>query len=166
MKKVVIYVLILCCCCAASFAQSAYNEKDGGFSVSVLDGWKLTEMEGVKYKVIYKNPENNFAPNIIFTEEVANIKITDYVDESVLQFSDMFENAELISRKDFKTKSGLKGERVIVNYTQNNVEVRQTFYFLPLKQNRKMIIICSVLQSTGDKFDADFDGTVKSFKAK
>jgi len=139
-------------------------ENGGGFSYRPPAGWNVTEYSGLKYKVVLGSAEGNFTTNINFVDETYNGSLRSYVDLGLAHLEEFFQSFRLVSRDTFVTNSGITGERVIINNSQNDYLLRQIFYFLPMPNNKYMIFTCSVIDSAAARYLPVFDESAKTFE--
>jgi hypothetical protein len=168
MNKVIrqLSFLIFAFCSVVVFAENGERvyENDGNFSYCPPLNWNVIEYPGLKYKVVIGPAEGNFAANITFAEETADMSLKDYVNANLDQLSTYFQGYKLVKRSSFKTNSGISGESIVVNSVQNNLLLRQVLYFLPASNNKYFVIVCSVLDEFSSKYLQLFEDSIKTFE--
>jgi hypothetical protein len=140
-----------------------HTETAGGFSYEPPENWQLRDFGKVKYKVAVGPINDQFAANINIGEEAFKGEHGDYVKATKMNLVKVFKKYKLVSEAEFKTSSGMKGTRLIVENEQNGKLLRQTFYLLGAPE-KMFIITGSVAASQGDKLDTTFDKMAKSFR--
>jgi len=145
-----------------SGGSSAYE--NGDFSIIPPKSWQETDYPGLKYKIFIGTRENNFTPNINFIDEIYNGSLDDYVDLSIESLKKLISNVEIIYQNSFVTEENLESRKIIAITEQQGYLLRQSFYFFPGKNGLKMVATCTVLASSGEKYDITFDNSMKTFK--
>ena len=168
MKAIVkIYLSVFFLLISASvFAQNGERilDPNGDFSICPPLNWNAIDFPGLKYKAIIGPATSGFAANIVFVDEAYNGRVKNYVDANLTQLEAVFPGYKLSSRAAFKTTSGITGERVIYNFTQQGFDVKVAAYFLPARRGRYFVITCSSLDSASDQLLPIFDESIKSFE--
>jgi hypothetical protein len=149
-----------------TFAQtgSRVYEYNGNFSYRPPLGWNVTEFSGLKYKIVFGPTEGQFAVNINFVDEIFSGNLHDYVNSNLTQLETFFQNYRLLSRKIFITNSGIRGECIIINDSQESLYLKQVFYFLPAPNNKYFVITCSALDTVSRKYLSVFEECIKTFE--
>jgi hypothetical protein len=75
----------------------------------------------------------------------------------------VFKGFKKLGQSNFKTDSGVKGIRLQTESEQGNLRLRQTFFFLEGKGKTKLVVTCSALAENGQKLDAVFEDSLKTF---
>lgn len=70
----------------------------------------------------------------------------------------------LIKRQEFVTYKNMRGEKSIVNLSDDGEFYRQTIYFFPGRNNNKITVLCVNHNDEGDKYDEVFDKIMKTFE--
>lgn len=140
------------------------QEYNGNFSYRPPINWSVREFPGLKYKVVIGPTEGKFAVNINFVDEIFNGNLREYINYNISQFPVYFVGYKLLSRSEFKTNSGIIGERLTVNNIQDGNLLKQVFYFFPALRNRYFVITCSTLDSVSAKYLSIFDESMKTFE--
>jgi hypothetical protein len=169
MKRLGSCLILFLCFSSVIFAQSQRSgpriyEQSGNFSFCPPLGWNVTEFPGLKYKIASGPAEGNFAANINFVDEEYNGSLRSYVDLSLSQVSSFFQEYKLLDRSEFKTNSGITGERVVINNRQHGFFLRQIFYFLPAAKNKYFVVTCSALDNVSAKYLSVFDESIQTFE--
>jgi len=140
-----------------------HKETAGGFSYCPPEGWTIRTLPGMKYSIVAGSASKGFAPNINVVDESAEMALAAYVDANKKILSKAFKGYKELGKREFKTTSGLKGARLLIQSDQDGTLVRQAFYFFAGTGDKKFIVICSALASGGDEFDEAFEGSLKTF---
>jgi hypothetical protein len=162
--------LALTLSCAGSkptaHTPGAYVETEGGFAVVPPDGWKVVDNPNSDYKVFMESMfpgAGNFIPNVNFVIEPYNRPLDDYIEYSINQLKSEL-NATIIRQQDFKTAKGLNGKKIITTLEREKSLYRMLFYVFPNKEGYYMIATAASLASSGEKYDAAFDKSMKTFE--
>ena len=140
-----------------------HKESAGGFSFCPPQGWTIQSFPGLKYSIAAGPAANGFAPNINVVDETADASLAAYVDASKKMLSKAFKGYKELSKREFKTTSGLKGTRMVIQSDQNGTPIRQAFYFFAGTGDKKFVVTCSALASAGEQFDEVFEASLKTF---
>ena len=148
------------------FAQNGERVLDhnGDFSICPPLNWNVIDFPGLKYKAIIGPASGGFAANIVFVNETYTGNLKDYVSANLTQLKTFFQEYKLSSRSAFKTNSGITGERVIYNFSQQGFNIKATAYFLPAGKGKYFVITCGSLDSDSDQLLSTFDESIKSFE--
>jgi len=146
-----------------AFAETGPRIYDEEFSYCPPLNWTVTEFPGLKYKVVIGPTIEDFAMNIVFVDEEYNGNLSNYVSENLYQLYSFFPEYQLLDRSGFRTYSGITGERVIINNRQLGYFLRQIFYFLPLKNNKYVVITCTVVDSIAAEYLSIFEESIKNW---
>ena len=141
----------------------AHYEKAGGFSYDPPKGWRILEFPGLKYRISAGVSENGFAPNMNVVDESFRGPLTEYVDLNLENMKKMFVDFKVLKREDFQTEDGLPAVRVVSEDTQQAKRLRQTFCFFN-GSNRKYVVTCTAPADGGEKLDASFAESTKTFR--
>jgi hypothetical protein len=139
------------------------QEKVGGFSYTLPEGWNLRELPGLKYRIAYSKPSNGFAPNVNFVDEAYTGPLAEYVrlnKENIVKAGLKYTFG---AERAFATDSVGQAVRLETDAEQQGRKLRQIFYFLEAK-TRKFVATCSRLIDQPASSDAGCDAIVKSFK--
>lgn len=165
MKKLIFLVcFILLAVPGYAALGDRHVEQAGGFSLQAPKGWQFREFPGMKYQIAFGPAANSFSPNINVVDEAFSGSLKSYVDENEKSVEKMFEQYKRIKRDAFTTKSGLKGERLVITSLQQKFQLRQTFYILQGGKGRYFVVTCSALAAGGEALDAVFEESVRSFE--
>jgi hypothetical protein len=96
-------------------------------------------------------------------DEAADASLSAYVDASKKMLSKAFKGYKELGKREFKTTSGLKGARLLIQSDQNGTQIRQAFYFFAGTGDRKFVVTCSALASGGEEIDEVFEASLKTF---
>jgi len=148
------------------FSQTGLRvfEHNGNFSYRPPLNWTVNEIPGLVHRVAVGPTESGFTANINFVSEIFSGTLNSYVNENISQMQIFFSEFRIISRTEFRTHSGVVGERVETNNVQHNMHLRQIFYFFPLSTNRFVVITASVLDSVSARFIHIFDESIRTFE--
>lgn len=138
-------------------------ESAGGFSYCPPKDWAVKEVPGMKFKAALGPAAGGFASNIVIVDESFSGPLSDYVKATVQALTKTFKGLKNLGQTDFKTDSGLKGVRLIVQSEQQAHLLRQTFFFLDGKDGRKLVVTCSTLAEGGARLDDTFAASMKTF---
>ena len=168
MKKIIglIFVLMMSIGVFPVFAQTGTRvvENHGNFSWQPPLNWTVTEFPGLKYRVAFGPIEGGLNVNINVVDETYHGTLRSYVDQSIALLSTLFQGFRLLYREEFRTNSGIVGEKVtIINYKQGFF-LRQILYFLPGRNNTIFVITCTVPDSVASRFISIFDESIKTFE--
>jgi hypothetical protein len=141
-------------------------EQEGGFSYRPPKGFNVEPVAGMKYKAAKAEAVDGFAPNIVFVDEAFAGALKAYVDANEAGVSKAFKGYKKLSREEFKTEAGAAGEKLAIEDEQLGMKLRQVFYFFDGPAGNKIVVTCSSLAKDGDKHDAAFDASMKTFKLK
>jgi hypothetical protein len=143
-----------------------FVEKNGGFSMYAPKEWETVDYNQ-KYMMLIGARENDFSPNINFSDENFSGKVSEYVDACLQLFPQIFADFELLDRAEFTTNNGVQGERITTYGQLNEIQIRQRIYLIPNKRNTAIIgITCTVSPLMGTKYDNVFDACAKTFEWK
>jgi len=140
-----------------------HNETAGGFSFCPPQGWTVRNLPGLKYSIVAGPASKGFAPNINVVDETAGMSLTAYVDANKKMLSKAFKSYKELGKREFKTTSGLKGTRLVIQSDQNGTLLRQAFYFFAGTGDNKFVVTCSALASGGEEIDEVFEASLKTF---
>ena len=167
MRKISITIVIL----AFLFIQNVsgqqlgdlYTERTGGFTMSMPRGWQTADFNQ-KYLMIMGPEVDGFTPNIGFGDESYSGSITSYVDIVLTYLQMLFTDFNLISRTSFRTNAGITGEVITYQVTMGSIRVRQKIYVLPNRGGTAIMgITCTAPVVGGERYDAIFDASVRTF---
>jgi hypothetical protein len=144
-------------------AAQRHFEVTGGFSFVPPEGWEILDTPDQKYKAVRGPSGNGFAPNIDVSDISFNGALEDTVRRSMTIFEKQMKSCRILKQEVFKTTGGLQGVRVIVEDEPRGRLLRQTFFFFP-KESTAILITCSALAENGDKLDAVFADSMKTFR--
>lgn len=139
------------------------GEPGGGFAFTVPDGWQVREFPGLKYKIAHTAPTNGFAPNLNVLDEQFPGSIEDYAAANLKTLARVFAEFRNLGQSPFVTNAGLKGVRLVTQARQQKFLLRQIYYFLPGKGDKKYVVTFSALLEDGAKYDPVVDASVKTF---
>lgn len=161
LRPLLILVLLLAGVTAAQGAE--LSEPTGGFAYTIPEGWQTRELPGLKYKIAYGPAAKGFAPNINVVNEAFAGSVEEYAALNLKAITGAFAEFRNLGQTSFVTTSGLKGVRLVTQAKQQDRLLRQVFYFLPGKANRKYVVTFSALLEDGPKHDAIADASIKTF---
>ncbi len=140
-----------------------HKETAGGFSFCPPQGWAVRTLPGMKYSIAAGPASKGFAPNINVVDETAEMPLAAYVDANKATLSKAFKSYKEVGKSDFKTASGLKGTRLLIQSDQNGTLLKQAFYFFAGTGDKKFVVTCSALASGGEEIDEVFEASLKTF---
>jgi hypothetical protein len=153
------------CGLAAGDEQPARHlEKTGGFSFVPPKDWTVKEFPGLKFKVAVGPAADGFAPNINFVDEAFAGKLGEYVTGNKKTLQALFKNYKELEEKEIKTANGEMCIRLVTQSEHNGKALRQSFYFFDVAPGRKLVATCTALADGGDKLDAVFEASLKTFR--
>ncbi len=138
-------------------------EASAGFSFVPPTGWAARPVQGVKYKVVAGPAAAGFAPNINVVDESFPGPLAAYVNGNLAAMRQQLKGFRLLQQSDFKTTEGLAGARFTFENQQNGRMLRQTSYFFA-NGDRKFVVTCTALADGGDRLDAVFESSMKTFR--
>ena len=164
--------IVICCLLAVLFVQNInsqtlgdlYTEKTAGFTMYMPMGWQTMDFNQ-KYLMIIGQTENGFTPNIGFAGDSFSGSLSDYIDAVFLAIGQFYADLTVISRGDFSTNSGLRGYYATIQGRMGEVDIRQKVYIFPnASEGGLMVITGTAPIVNGEKFDAVFDESVRTFR--
>jgi len=168
MKK----IFVICCLLAVLFIQNInsqtlgdlYTERNAGFTMSMPIGWQTMDANQ-KYLMIVGPTEKGFTPNIGFADDTFSGSLSDYIDAVFLVIGQFYADLTTVSRGNFSTNSGLRGEYVTIQGRMGEISVRQKMYLFPNVIGGGIILVTGTAPAAnGEKFDPIFDECVKTFR--
>lgn len=141
-------------------------EAAGEFSYTPPNGWRVTEIPGLKYRVAVTTPAQGFAPNINVVDESFSGTIQEDVRRNLEALQKGLPEFKSLGQSAFTTTSGLKGAKLVTQSRQQGRLLRQVIYFLPGRGDRKYVVTFSGLAEEGGKYDPQVDAAVKTFVLK
>lgn len=148
----------------ATLDPSRYTSPEGGFSLAIPEGWRLVEFPGLKYKVMAYPLTEQFAANLILTDEAFSGSLTAYVKASQQTLVRLIPGVKFQAPVDFVTASGLAGQRLVVESVQRDLKLHQRVYFLAGSE-RFFTLTCTRLAGTQyADLDAVCDATAETFQ--
>ena len=156
--------------CSLLFAAGAPGtrvvEPEGGFSYTAPAGWRVMTFPGLKYKIASAAPVKGFAPNINVVDQQYHGSIQDYVRMNLAGIRKQFIQFKYMGQSPFTTSGGLKGVKMVIQSKQANRLLRQEFFLLPGKGDRKYVVTFSVLAGEGSRYDSLVASAVRTFTVK
>jgi len=149
------------------FAQTGTRvfEPNGNFSYRPPLGWTLIEFPGLVYKMVTGPTEEGFAANINFIiDETFSGTLNAFSNLYISNTQAQMLESRVVSRSEFKTHSGIIGERIVFINVYNRMTLRQIACNFPLSRNTFMSITASVLDSVSSRFIPLFDESIMSFE--
>jgi hypothetical protein len=151
-------------------AQQAAKQDFGSgglFSYVPPEGWTVSDIPGLKFKVSRGEPANGFAPNIVIVDEAYNKSLEDYVKDNITTMEKLFQGQKILSQSDFTTSDGTRALKMVTERDDPQVKktLRQTYYFFDAG-NKKLVAACTRLAGNGDSVDSLFDAAMKTFTVK
>jgi hypothetical protein len=138
-------------------------EKAGGFSFVVPEAWNARDFPGRKFKLIFGPSEAGFASNINVVDEAFDDSLDAYVKATTDVLPRVLKEYRLVKQDEFKTTTGVAGARLIVENEQGGKLLRQTFYIFGAPKTM-FVVTCSTLAEGGEKLDAVFETSMKTFR--
>ena len=141
-------------------------EATGGFAYTIPQGWRSGKLQQSKYGIAFTKPVKGFAPNINVVDESFNGNIQEYVRQNLVALQKHFAQFKNLGQSAFKTTSGLNGIKLISEAEQQGNKLRQVFFFLPGKGDKKFVVTFSSLAEEGKKYDSQVEKALKTFALK
>jgi hypothetical protein len=138
----------------------------GVFSYMAPEGWVTAEMAGLKYRVALGSPVNGIAPNINIVDEEHKGTIDEYLKINLSVLEKSFEEFKNLGQSAFTTTSSVKGVKVITQAKQQGRLLRQVFFLLRGKGDRKFVVTFTASAEEGNKYDAIVEKAIKTFVLK
>ncbi|WP_165229996.1 DcrB-related protein [Aquisphaera insulae] len=150
---------------AAQQADESRRLKDeaGKFSFVPPPKWTTRSFPGAKYQIVHGPPKDGFAPNINVIDEPFGGSMEQYAKASLATLEKALPEFKLKEQREFKTKSGLQGVRLVSESAQNKMHLRQTFYLFG-RGEKKYVVTCSALAEGGADLDKTFEQALKTFQ--
>jgi len=164
--------VVICCLLTSFFVQNInsqtlgdlFTERTAGFTISMPLGWQAMDM-GQKYYMIIGQTENGFTPNIGFADDAFSGSLSEYIDAVLSMIGRFYVEFTVVKRDDFSTASGLRGEYAIIQGRMGEISVRQIMYVFPNANGVGIMLITGTAPLVnGERFDAVFDESVRTFK--
>jgi hypothetical protein len=125
---------------------------------------QVKEAPGMEYQILAGNPAGNFVPNLFFFVNQAHRgSLDEFVSESLDYNRSIIPDLKIISQEDLITGEGARGVKVVVESTQRNLRVRQTYYFFEAGA-RKFTATYTRLANAGQGNDMLVDESMKTFR--
>ena len=147
----------------AAETGTRHVESAGGFSFCPPKAWVMREFPGIKYQLATGQASDGFASNINVVDESSDMPLKDYVKATVTTLAKVLKGFKHLGQTEFKTQSGLKGHRLVVEAEQQGKQVRQVFFFFDGKAGKKLVVTCTALASQNAKLDQVFEDSMKTF---
>jgi len=138
-------------------------EGKGGFSFAPPKDWEFRDFPGMKYQIAFGPAADGFAPNINVVEENSQGTLDAYVEASEATLAKIFQKYKKISLAEFKLDGGAAAMKLVTTNEQQGKTLRQTFYLIDAN-DKKFVVTCTALAEGGEKLDAAFDASIKTFK--
>jgi len=154
------------CLGAADEKAARHVEKAGGYSFVPPKDWTMREIPGMKFKAAVGPAADGFASNIVFVEEANKGTLADYTAANKKAMAQVFKNYKELGEKNLKTDSGADMIMLVIQREEKGKTLRQTFYFLDLSAEKKIVATCTALADGGDKLDGLFETSLKSYRVE
>jgi len=164
--------IVICCLLTVLFVQNInsqtlgelYTERTAGFTMSMPLGWQAMDM-GQKYYMVIGQTENGFTPNIGFADDAFSGSPSEYIDAVLSMLGMFYTDLTIIGKGSFTTSSSLRGEYAVIQGRLGEVGIRQKMFIFPDTSGGRIIVItCTAPLVNGERFDAVFDESVRTFK--
>jgi len=165
-------IAVICCLFTVLFVQNIYSqtlgdlytERTAGFTMSMPRDWQVTDINQ-KYYAILGQTENGFTPNITFADDTYSGSLSEYIDEMISMLGLFYADLTVIGRGSFSTSAGLRGDYAVIQGRLGEVGIRQKIYLFPNVSGDSIIAITGTAPLVnGERFDAVFDESVRTFK--
>ncbi len=140
-----------------------YTEKAGRFSFVPPVDWTLRRFQRLEYRVVIGPVKEGFVANMNVVLEPVEGTLDDYVKANKPVLEKVHKKFKLLEEGELKTKSGLRGVRLIIENEQNDRLLRQSMYLFGTA-DRKYIVTCTTLAEDGAKFDKLFEQAMETFR--
>ncbi|MBN1977869.1 MAG: hypothetical protein JW918_10740 [Anaerolineae bacterium] len=138
-------------------------ESEGGFSYVPPSGWQVVDAPGLKYKVARGTPTGDFTPNLNVVDEPFSGSLDDFVTASLASFKEFLKDVRIVSQEDFVTDEGERGVKVVIEDTQQDVELYQVFYIFDAGA-KKIMVTYTRLADQGQDNDDSVDQSMRTFR--
>ena len=156
--------------CAADEPKEAkkpmrHVEKAGGFSFVPPAGWTFRKVAGQKFSVGVGPPlDKGWVPQIDFVVHPYKATLPVFVAGQKKFMATGYKNFKLLGEKNLKTESGAKGIAVLFLGETNGQKLRHYHCYFDLSPSKKTWIMCAVPVTNGDKLDAAFEASFKTWR--
>jgi hypothetical protein len=133
--------------------STRHYEPEGGFSYLPPVGWQVVESSSLAYKAAVGPVENEFAPNLTVIDEAFSGSFEDYVELSLDNMSEFFQEFELLSREEFAPEKGPTGVKAVTQTVQGGRTLRQTFYMFDTG-GQVLVVTCTRIADAAEELDA------------
>lgn len=140
-----------------------YYESTGDFSYVPPKYWQISELSGLKYKIIVAPKVNTFTPNINFVDENNSMAIEEYNIESLKTLKKLFPKLLCQNAESFVTAAGAKSLKDDCKNFQNNQWLTQKFYIFD-GNGRKIVATYTRSLDTGQENDSIVEDCLKTFR--
>ncbi|MFM7323149.1 MAG: hypothetical protein ACKO5K_16745 [Armatimonadota bacterium] len=113
-----------------------------GFRWRAPEGWKVLRTGLTPTQIAAGPAEGGFAPNVNFQFDSVPTTFADYVTATLARLPKDFPGSKAIGDEAFTTKSGTAGHKATIEYTIQEIPIRQTFWLLP-SGNQVLIAVCT-----------------------
>jgi hypothetical protein len=152
--------------CFALELGARHFEQEGGFSYQPPNGWKISEIPGLKFKGVFGPPDDGFSPNINFVDQEFSGSLQDYAEVNLKALQSTFKGFKKLSQAEFITNSGAIGVKLVTQAEQSGKLLHQIYYFFDLPKGVKLVVTCSALATSGNVVGTVFDETLRSLILK
>lgn len=166
-SRLAVACLLLAACSKAPAHETGGDEPNryraAGFSYVPPAGWETRDFPGLKYKIATGPVHDGFAANLNVVDEAFSGPLKVYVGANLENMGRMMPNFAVASQADFETDDGVDGTRLVATSTQNDMAMRQVFYFIPGK-GKFYVVTCSDLAQHEGAQETACDDAARSFR--
>jgi len=130
-----------------------------GYGWQAPEGWKVLRTGLTPTKIVAGPAEGGFAPNVNFQSDRFATTFADYVTATIARLPKDFPGSKAIGDEAFKTRSGVAGHKATIEYTIQEIPIRQTFWMLP---SGNQVLIAVGTARTAAPFEDVFAGIALS----
>jgi TolB-like protein len=121
-----------------------YVAEDGFFTIDKPIDWELIDNPMLKYKMIKAPDEFGATISVIITSEEYAGTLNNYFEASIDVLERLVGGYNFTEPREFVTKNGLKGVKIMGEAYMNDIAVTQFVYMFLGKGNTKVNISCNI----------------------
>jgi hypothetical protein len=148
----------------AAYPEGAYVEAGGGFLIVPPESCEAVDDPEDRFKVFMAYEEGAFGATANFEISPRSNLNLDGFAAFLMEDAKTTHNANILGQQDFKTAKGLKGKKITLTFEQAGKEFRMSYYVFPHEKGYYMTITAGGLASSGNKYDAAIDKSMKTFE--
>jgi len=156
--------------CSQNARQSrpSYTAPGGEFSFVPPEQWVMRTVPGFKHQFAFGQRKNDFTQNINFVDTTMPVKLDDFVTSNLQALQQVSQKEgrplNVLSQTEFTTEFKQRAVKVVTETEYYGKPLRQTFYYIEAKDDKKFVVTCSVLAEDGESYDKIFDSSLRTFK--